>query len=192
MATNGYTADREWSDQFIPAIKQIVGPLLLVPAPFEVDTREATDLIVFRGRDVRVAARVRRHHYDVEEFRYQFTLRFSRTSGAETEYDKLAKGWCDWLFYGWALNDGSGVANIARWYLIDLAAWRYQLIQKGTRERIQCGVKRNGDGTTSFIWYNLRTFAAQPSVLIASSHDLRVRVANEQQHQQLNFLPADQ
>lgn len=94
-----YREDRSWSDQFIPSIKQIVGPYLLVPASFELDAKEATDLLVFKARDIRIAARMRSAEY-AERYPFDFTLRSSRDSGSETELSKIVAGWGDWLFYG--------------------------------------------------------------------------------------------
>jgi len=79
---------RQWSDQFIPSIKTIVGPLLLVETPDEIDCNQAADLMVFSARNMRIAARVRRHGY-ADRFPYEFTLRCARDSGAETELSNV-------------------------------------------------------------------------------------------------------
>ena len=42
----GYELDRSWSDRFIPAMRQIIGPHLLEPSSFDVDTKQATDLVM--------------------------------------------------------------------------------------------------------------------------------------------------
>lgn len=68
----GYESDRAWSDQFIPAMRQIIGPFLLEPSSFEVDTKQASDLVVLRARDQMVACRVRRQGY-AERYPYEFT-----------------------------------------------------------------------------------------------------------------------
>ena len=44
-----YQEDREWSDLFIPRIKELVGPHLLSISSFEEDTEQAADLVVLRG-----------------------------------------------------------------------------------------------------------------------------------------------
>ncbi len=72
-----YQPDRSWSDIFIPDIKRIVGPLLLEPASFEIDTKQATDLIILRARDQMIAARVRRPGF-WDRYQYQFTIRARR------------------------------------------------------------------------------------------------------------------
>lgn len=96
-----YESDRRWSDKFIPAIKQIVGPRLLSVTPDEIDCKQAADLMVFTARDMKIAARVRRPGF-ADKYPYEFTIRARRDSGAETELSKIVNGWGDWLFYGHA------------------------------------------------------------------------------------------
>lgn len=163
-----YANDRAWSDQFIPAIKGIVGPLLLEPADFRRDATEATDLIVLVARDMRVAARVRRHGY-ADRYPWQFTIRARRDTGATTELSKIVAGWGDWFFYGHASADGRA---IDRWMVIDLQAVRAGLIRRHDAKcTIKSGDKANGDGTY-FKWFDARSFPAHPPLLVASSHSI--------------------
>ncbi|MEM6277597.1 MAG: hypothetical protein AAF714_11685 [Pseudomonadota bacterium] len=60
---NTYGANRAWSDQYLPEIRRLVGPHLLKPAPEDLDTKQATDLMLLDARDMRLAARVRRPGY---------------------------------------------------------------------------------------------------------------------------------
>lgn len=164
---NIYQIDRSWSDQMLAQIKQIVGPFLLEPATFELDTKEATDLFILKARDMRIAARVRRPGYS-EQYPYEFTIRSRRDSGAETELSKIVNGWGDWFFYGHATKSNF----IDRWWLIDLHAFRAALIQYDAMDRPFLFVeKRNFDGT-SFVAFDVRTFPNRPPILVASSHPL--------------------
>lgn len=172
--TSSYQDDREWSDMFIPAIRQIVGPLLLVATPDLIDRREAADLMVFSPKPMMIGARIRAPGtLDLLPNRYpnQFTVRFWRRSGSETEFAKLRAGFCDWFFYGQQSKvDPTG---IDRWFLIDLAKWRYCLDEAeaaGDRKIIKCNHEINRDGETSFLVFYLATFPI--SILVASSHDL--------------------
>jgi hypothetical protein len=161
-----YNKDREWSDTYIPHIAAIVGPRLLVPAPFEVDAKQATDLIVLRARDMTIAARVRRAGY-ADRYPYEFTMRSRRDNGVKTELAKIVDGWADWMFYAHAANE----RGFARWFLIDLHAFRAALIRdvmKQTSE-IVWAEKSNGDGT-HFCAFDVRSFV--PSILVASSHEI--------------------
>lgn len=162
----GYRTDRAWSDRFIPSIKQIVGPHLLVPATLELDAREATDLLVFTARDVRIAARMRSTEY-AERYPFDFTIRSLRDSGAETELSKIVSGWGDWLFYGF---DG-GEWNACPWWLLDLNVFRRSLnFHMAGIKKIKFQINPNGDGT-HFAAYDIRSFPAE--LVIATSRDTR-------------------
>lgn len=164
---SAYGTDREWSDQFLDTIRHIVGPHLLVPSPFEIDAKEAADLIVMKARDMTIAARVRRPGF-ADRYPYEFTIRSRRDSGAKTEMAKLMEGWGDWMLYGHA---GSSYGELSRWWLIDLHQWRERLLRAGYSGgwRNFAIEKSNGDGT-HFIAFDLRRFT--PSILVAGSHDV--------------------
>lgn len=163
----GYVNDRAWSDRFIDPIKQIVGPLLLEPSSFDVDTQKATDLVVLRAKDHMIAARVRRPGY-ADRYPNDFTIRSLRDSGARTELEKFVDGWGDWFLYGHA--DAAQV-TLSRWMLIDLHAWRSALIRDGMRDSstLRWKKKSNGDGT-HFVSFDVRSFPSRPSILVSSSH----------------------
>jgi hypothetical protein len=161
-----YAADRAWSDQFIPHIRQIVGPQLLVESPLDVDTKEAADLIVLKARDMTVACRVRRAGY-ADRYPWDFTLRAKRDSGAKTELRKIVEGWGDWLLYG-----HQGAADkLARWFLVDLHELRAEMIYDAHRPRRRLPDPTrpiaNGDGT-HFVAYDVRNLPQR--IVIASSH----------------------
>lgn len=159
---SSYQTDRQWSDQYIPEIKRIVGPYLLQESPFEVDTKQASDLIVMRARDMMIACRVRRPGY--EQYKHEFTIRSKRDSGAETELNKITNGWGDWMFYAHA-TPGSDL-KFSIWHIIDLHAWRAALIRN--KQSVRHGQKSNEDGTY-FTWFDIRSFPKQPPITIASS-----------------------
>lgn len=157
-----YQSDREWSDQFIPEVSRIVGPYLLCPAPFERDAKEATDLIVLKARDMTIACRIRKPGYS-DSYPNQITIRSKRESGADTELKKIVNGWGDWMFYG---HCPSSPPLIDPWFLVDLSAFRAQLIRNP--KQIRRGHKANGDGTY-FAFFDLTTFSDDPPILVASS-----------------------
>ena len=162
-----YASDRAWSDLKIPAIKQIVGPLLLEPAEFKVDAMQATDLMIMHARDKRIAARVRRAGY-ADKYPYEFTIRSARSSGATTELTKLIEGFGDWMFYGHS-DDDSG-PGIGRWYVIDLNIFRANLVWHNKKNHIKYDQKKNKDQTTSFIGFDIRSFIGD--IVVASSHEI--------------------
>lgn len=161
-----YANDRAWSDRYLPAVRAIVGPMLLVPAPLERDISEATDLIVLRARDMTIGVRLRRFGY-AQRFPGEFTIRSQRDSGAKTELKKIVDGWGDWLFYGHASKEAPSIDS---WVVVDLHALRAALIRHPgiLREGIASGETPNGDGT-HFRWF--KTDLLPTNVLIGASDD---------------------
>jgi len=159
-----YETNRQWSDGFIPAIRQIVGPHLIGVAPEVEDTQRATDLMILTARDVRIAARMRRPGY-AQRFPYDFTIRSHRDDGCKTEMQKMIEGYGDWMFYGHGNYDGS---SVDAFLLIDLAVWRSALIRRGySAGWVGLASRRsNGDGTHFFV-FDVREFP--PEMVIASS-----------------------
>lgn len=174
-----YRDDRLWSDEYLTAIRYIVGPHLLTPSPLEVDTKEAADLIVLRARDMTVACRVRRYGYE-ERYPWEFTIRSHRDSGARTELAKIVEGWGDWMLYAHA-SEAPG--SLSKWFLVDLHVWRAEMQRDAWRAANSKPLRHarslrnisNGDGT-HFVAFDVRHFP--PNLLIASSHDIpRIRAA---------------
>ena len=162
----------DWSDGMIAQIKQIVGPLMLGAAPLDMDQNQNTDLCIIAGRDIRIAARVRGPGY-FEKYPYEVTIRSHGLVRAEVEISKIMAGLGDWFFYGHA-NDQD---KIHAWWLIDLAVFRNVLNghKHGTGPKIDFSRKVNKDGT-EFVAFDLRSFPAEPSVLVASSHPLPLKI----------------
>jgi hypothetical protein len=78
-------------------------------------------------------------------------------SGAKTELQKIIEGLGDWLFYGFAIDDGG--VDIAPWYIVDLDYFRANLIRRIDRQEPWVGQKRNGDGSW-LAWFDLRHMPA--------------------------------
>jgi len=161
-----YESDRRWSDAFIPAIKRIVGPMLLEESSFEVDTKQAADLVVLNARDKTIAARIRRPGY-ADRYGYEFTIRSMRDSGAKTELEKLVDGFGDWMFYGHAHENGR---DLTRWMVINLPAWRAALIRK----QVIAKKKSNVDGT-HFVVFDVRNLP--PNVVIGCNFQIECKEA---------------
>lgn len=159
--------DRRWSDKYLPQIRAIVGPRLLVPSSLERDRNEGADLVVLTGRNVTIACRVRRHGY-AERYPNQFTIRSHRESGMATELEKMRAGWGDWMFYG---HEAQNKTDIDPWWLIDLGVFRTLLTDNEARAvpRVLCDeAVPNFDGT-SFNAYHLDRFPPNTGLIIACS-----------------------
>ncbi|MBF0421081.1 MAG: hypothetical protein HQL78_13070 [Magnetococcales bacterium] len=163
MSEQEYLRDRTWSDRYLSTIKNIVGPLLLQPAPLEIDIREGTDLMVLKARDMRIACRVRRPGY-AENYGNEFTIRSRRfDTSLPTELQKLYEGFGDWLFYGHAEPTHEPV--LGRWFIVDLAAWRFHLDH--SQHQIRWDTQINGDHRTAFVWFDVTSFPPTPAILVA-------------------------
>lgn len=147
-----YRKSREWSDKFIPAIKQIVGQHLLTESSFEEDTQQVCDLIILKARDMRIAARVRDNFY-LEKYSDEFTIRDKTKYDHSTEINKIIDGWGDWMFYGFANKEEEA---IAKWYLLDLNVFRND--RETRKEEVITGRKNNFDGT-GFRWFKVNSFS---------------------------------
>ena len=88
--------------------------------------------------------------------------------GRETEFVKIAKGWGDWLFYGFASDPAP---TIEPWVLIDLKAFRFHLIRdfSSKKRRIRWGEQHNRDNWTHFFWFAIESFLPDPPLLVAQS-----------------------
>ena len=162
-----YSKRREWSDRFIPAIKRIVGPHLLEPSSFKVDTQQAADLVVLTGRNLTIGARVRNPGF-AERYPWQFTLRAELASGARTEIQKIIDRWGDWFLYSHAISDTP--PEIGRWMIVDLHSFRSSYARRIIAPGMS-GMAKNTDGTR-FAWFDVRGFAqSRDPILIASSFD---------------------
>ena len=138
--------DFRWQSQFVSTIQRIVGPFLIVPSPLQVDCHEATDFMVLLGRDIRIAARVRRASclQRWPAFANEFTIRSHRTNGVRTEWAKVIEdGYADWMFYGHHTGVGR---RVYPWMLVDLSVLRGLYAEHGD-EIIKQRHISNGDGT---------------------------------------------
>ncbi len=112
--------DKHWTDRFLLSVKRELGPVLLCEAPEQEDQVHATDLVVLKMRDMRIAVRMRRYE-DLARYGHEFTLRKGRPNGAKTELTKVIEGWGDYLFYGFSSKTED---YIERWSILDLSVFR--------------------------------------------------------------------
>lgn len=164
-----YQGDRDWSDGFIPALRYIVGPLLVEPSSLVQDQEQAADLVVFTARSVTIACRVRRPGYS-EMYPYDFTIRSWRPTGVKTELAKINEGWGDWFVYAHANPDE---LNLDRWMVLDLDVFRSAWAND---RRVQLAPERpNRTDGTKFRAFDVRWFA--PDIVIAAKPKVRTLVS---------------
>ncbi|HEX7926472.1 MAG TPA: MT-A70 family methyltransferase [bacterium] len=133
--------DFQWQRGYLKQMKRICGEYLIGEAPREEDVKRNTDLIVLRMEPVRIACRVRDYAKYRQRYGSEFTIRYRRSSGVDTELDKIRDGWGDYMLYGFGQPNG----HFRPWGLGDLDVFR-DWYQPG------CGTeRRNGDRSSDFL-----------------------------------------
>lgn len=157
---NNWKIDKAETDGYlqhcIRIIEQHTGEQVAVSSDYD-DQKLASDL---NNERCRVAVRIRRHEH-IEDYGGEFTVRFSRASGAKCEWAKLiSRDGPRWMLYGFRPEQAGD--ELAQWTLIDLDVWRAFLRQDD--EPVWARHHNNADGTT-FVAYR---FCEMPSDLIAA------------------------
>lgn len=117
----GYEKDIQLELRFADKIKEILGKQFITKDK-EWDVEKATDFLVFTIKPLRVAVRLRRYsQYLKAGYKEEFTIRWSRPSGKETEIHKIQRGYVDYLFYGFVNGDET---KIIQYFIGDLNVFR--------------------------------------------------------------------
>ena len=162
-----YDHRREWSDRFIPHIKEIVGPQLLETSSTFEDVHHVTDFCVLGMESKRVACRVRQACY-ANRYPHDITLRTStKGSHTQTEFQKVVAGWGDIMFYGFQSPEDPD--RIGRWVLGDMNALRQHLYERAA-QGVPLEYRDNYDGST-FVVINYRDV---PNFVVGISHPVPV------------------
>ena len=136
-----YKRERQWSDEYIPAVQQLLGEAFRVNKEHitvtsdEMDTTEAADLEMKMSGQT-IAVRLRKN----TTFR-DLTIRTQQYIGKQTEISKIKEGYADWYFYGWI--DTMGI--LMEWMIVDMDEVRKHKLWEKKREI------KNKDKTTGFI-----------------------------------------
>lgn len=151
-----FDTDFDWQRALLPEVKRACATHLICEAPPEEDMKHNTDLIVLKMDTVRIAVRLRRHHYlNQRNYANEFTIRATRPrSGVDTELTKIVSGWGDYNFYGFASSDGK---RLAAWVLGDLKVFRrwfnHRLVSN--KGAIPGQSKPNADGSSEFFAFTI-------------------------------------
>lgn len=115
----GYNDDIKLEQRFSSTIKWILG-MCFIGQDVVADRQAATDFAVFTVEPFSVGARLRRYHYYLR-YPNQFTIRWSRPSGVETEIHKIRKGLVDYILYGFIDSPGK---KVIKYFVGDLDVFR--------------------------------------------------------------------
>lgn len=135
-----FDEDFAWQRPFREHYEEIaLGVVRVSVASWDDDARRNTDFqIATLGNGHRIACRARRGEY-AARYHSDFTIRYSRPSGVETEWHKLRAGLGDYIIYGFA---GDAPGRLARWVLINAHLVREYLDDGG-----RWTLHENDDGT---------------------------------------------
>lgn len=116
---SGYGRDITLEHRFGKSIRAALGCYFFRQDAWQ-DRQEATDFAVFTAEPVKVAVRLRRHEFMVR-YPNQFTIRWTRPSGAKTEIDKVRLGLVDYMLYGF-VNETE--TRLVQYVICDLEVFR--------------------------------------------------------------------
>jgi hypothetical protein len=132
-------------------VRHAIASALIRDADAIEDMKHNTDLIVFRLDKKRFGCRIRRNKYLYRlGYRWEFTIRSSRPSGAKTELAKILEGWGDYFFYGFSDRLET---RLLLWTIGDLQIFRqaYPNVPK-----FEC--KNEEEGGSSFMIFQWDSF----------------------------------
>ena len=140
--TGTFAGDFDWQKKYYPQIERILKMnaskiIKVAVADDETDMKKATDFVVtLKGG--RVAVRIRK---DVGDRFHDLTIRSKRRSGAETELQKIEKGYVDFYLYIWTNKE-----SVVDWWLVDINRLRTSGLLNTPRRETW-----NHDGGSAFI-----------------------------------------
>lgn len=153
---NDWKDGKNWSDRFLPEIRQILSVnlfahmLLVEPPDAREDQMHNTDLIVLRFGDARISCRVRNDEYR-ERYGNEFTIRSKTKNGGDSELSKVVKGWGDYTFYGFGDDD---TGRLTQWFIGDLGVfrlWFNRALYKCDKCKMPGTAQSNGVGDSDFV-----------------------------------------
>jgi len=160
---------KRWSDNFLIQIKRILGEHFIGAAPVEEDRKRNTDLIVLKLDPLRFACRVRKAHF-MKEYSGEFTIREKTPTGNKTEFTKIMEGWGDYLFYGFADDEG-----LVCWRIGDLKVFRIAILRHLSAKKAMLGVQHTVPADSNvfraFKWSEFPADFVVASNLLKGGHD---------------------
>ena len=141
----GYDFDIQLELKFDRMIKAILGNVF-IGKDAQMDRQQATDFLIYSVKPFKVAVRLRRYNYFLK-YSDEFTIRYSRPSGVDTEIHKIQKGLVNYVLYGFVNAEET---KIIRWFIGDLNVFR--------NANPLPVIKSNNPPDSSFAIYKLNQF----------------------------------
>jgi len=115
LKKRSFQTDRQLEYRFHRSIKAILGNQFIYQNEIE-DLENGTDFLLLKATPFRIGVRLRRNKY-LKHYYNEFTIRWTRPSGVETEIDKIRDGLVDYFMYGFVNKEQS---KIIQYFIADL------------------------------------------------------------------------
>ena len=97
---NDFQIDSQLEKRFSRVIKSVLGNQFICQDTIE-DLENGTDFLLLKAYPFKIGVRLRRYnYYEKISYRTQFTIRWERPSGVQTEIHKIHDSKVDYIFYG--------------------------------------------------------------------------------------------
>jgi len=115
-----YVTDKEFEKRTMKWVREILGGEFVRDE--QLNFKERTDLVDYGPPEIRVSVRVRRFKaFQTCRKGKDFTIRYVRSSGVETEIHKIRQGLVSYMFYGFANKE---VTRIFYYNILDLRVFK--------------------------------------------------------------------
>ena len=141
-----YEHDLRLELKFDRILKSILGNCF-IQKNTNLDKLEGTDFIVYEIKPFKIGVRLRTHKYFLD-YPDEFTIRYSRPSGVNTEIHKIQQGLVNYFLYGFVNPEET---KIIKWFVGDL-----EIFRSVNPEPLQ--IKQNIPPDSMFAVYNLNQF----------------------------------
>ena len=123
-----YQKDRALEDKFSKTIKGILGNVFITK-DIQMDLLHGTDFLTLTVNPFKVAVRLRRQDGNFERYKKEFTIRWSRPSGIETEIHKIKKGLVDYIFYGFVGKEETANFWMLEWIVSNPSSTKEEIMR---------------------------------------------------------------
>lgn len=142
----GFNKDIQLELKFDRILKAILGNFFITKN-LEMDVKQATDFLIYNINPFKVGVRLRRYEYFLK-YPNDFTIRYSRPSGIDTEIHKIRQNLVDYILYGF-VNEPE--TKIIKYFIGDLKIFR-------DNEPKPIAIKTNKPPDSKLAVYNLEQF----------------------------------
>ena len=111
---SNFQADIQIEKRFAKIVKGILGNYF-IKQDIEQDLKLGTDFLTYTMTPFKIGVRLRRKCQNFDRYRDEFTIRWSRPSGIDTEIHKIRKNLVQYILYGFVNGD-----KIIQYFIGDL------------------------------------------------------------------------